>query len=151
MDTYAFCPCSFIVRQDHGLRLTWLSWLNIKAHSAVMRDSVHLSTVCIIPPALQFSSRGSFITVSQPLSEVLIPGPPGDVRAVRVSAVVDTPTCRILTANNDRIRSPLLRGFAALHRDIIWGSVAVYSAVISLLKLVPTHTNLPPDWSIWPK
>lgn len=50
-----------------------------------------------------------------------------------VLAIVDMLTGRIPTANNDRIQSPLLRGFAVLHSDIILGSVAVNSAVVCLL------------------
>ena len=62
--------------------------------------------------------------MSQPLPGVLVPALSGGL------AIVDMLTGRIPTANNDRIQSPLLRGFAVLHIDIILGNLAVNSAIV---------------------
>lgn len=84
-----------------------------------------------------------------------------DVRAVLGARHRRYADGQIATANNDRIQSPLLRGFAVLHIDIILGSLAVDSAVVCLLfsgpcadiELSPTCSdlNLLPDLSIWQK
>lgn len=80
--------------------------------------------VVFITPLLFLSSGGSSITwcLSQPLSEVLIPGPPGMWELSGVLAIVDVLAGMIPTANTDRV-SPILRGFAQVHNDVIFGKL----------------------------
>ncbi len=140
-----FFHCDFIFRYGLGLMRLYLSnelkTLPIQNNRMFSCDkgsipSINQQTVNITL-LLPFSSGGSFVTfsVSQPLSEVLIPGPPGMWELSGVLAILDMLTGRTPTANNDRIQSPLPRGFAVLHVDIILGSLAANSAVVRLLRL----------------